>query len=278
MSYRDATPGAPWRTSRLTQAEFFSKLRTLGIKPSTLFSCPALDIQDIVLDWLHIVDLGVAQDLLGSFFKELVLEGLAGNNKEKRLALLWTAIRDYYRKAKPTSRLGALTLEMFEKSGTSSKLRAKGGETRGLLPFAAEFSKEVAEYHQTTHWKTVAAVFDLLFKCAQLCSARPFDQDSLKDHCRKLCLLWSGLEREAQASGSKEWNMKPKAHMFQELCEFVSQDMGTPEHFWTYKDESWCGIIAKSAKKRGGQNNAATIGARLLQRYRAWHHLINTSS
>ena len=165
---------------------------------------------------------------------------------------------------------------MLKNTGNSSKLRAKGGETRGLIPFAAEFSQKLADFHNNPHWRTVAQVFSLLLQCGQCCAARPFDQLSLRDNCRTLCLLWAGLEKEAFSLGSKEWNMKPKVHMFQELCEFVAEDQGTPEHFWTYKDESWCGAMAKSAKKRGGANNAGTIGLRLLQRYRAWHKLINT--
>jgi hypothetical protein len=65
--------------------------------------------------------------------------------------------------------------------------------------------------------------------------------------------------------------MKPKVHLFQELCQYISFTHGSPEQFWAYKDESWCGEMAKSAQRRGGQESVTTVPERLLQRFRALH-------
>ena len=54
----------------MSGADFFQLLRQNRISPSPLFSCPGMDLLDVALDWLHVVDLGVAQDLLGSFLKK----------------------------------------------------------------------------------------------------------------------------------------------------------------------------------------------------------------
>ena len=55
--------------------------------------------------------------------------------------------------------------------------------------------------------------------------------------------------------------------MFQELCIFGG-DMGSPDTFWTYQDESWMQICSKMDKAKGGQNTPRAAGHRLLSKYR----------
>ena len=57
----------------------------------------------------------------------------------------------------------------------------------------------------------------------------------------------------------------------QELLEFDCMVHGqSPRLFWTYKDESWGGLVASMAERRGGAKSAAAIGLTVMQRYRAW--------
>ena len=70
-------------------------------------------MEQVVLDWLHIVDLGISQDLIGNLFHEIVLGGLPGANKNERLQSLWLRLKTFYVANKTTVRLGELTLEMF---------------------------------------------------------------------------------------------------------------------------------------------------------------------
>ena len=271
-SYRDGSAGAPWRATRRSAAEFFGAMRQEGLTPSPLFSSPGLRLEDVTLDWLHVVDLGIAQDLIGNLFHEAVLGGLDGPNKEARLKVLWENLLQYYSEAKSPSKLDNLTLEMFERAKQPPKLRAKGGETRHLLPYAAELSAFLAKKNNTLHWTTVAELFHLLLECAKLIARRPFEFHELETASRKVTVLWASLEKEAlQAGSSVNWRMKPKVHLFQELTQYISVTHGSPELFWTYRDESWCGIMAKGAKRRGGQKNASTVPERLLQRFRAFH-------
>ncbi len=116
----------------------------------------------------------------------------------------------------------------------------------------------------------MASLCKLLHASAQAIAARPFHAETLQANSKRMCVLWAALEREARTAGSEaNWRMKPKVHLFQELCQYVSVTHGSPELFWCYKDESWCGIMAKSAKRRGGQKHASTVPERLLQRFRA---------
>jgi hypothetical protein len=135
------------------------------------------------------------------------------------------------------------------------------------VPFAVALSHEIAAVFNNDHWNTVEQVFQLLLKAAQIISEKPFVAAALDSCCSKLCILWHALEKEA--GNDRAWKMKPKVHMFQELCSNVCFLHGSPENFWTYKDESWCGDMAKSAKRRGGQKHVDTVPTRLLSRFRA---------
>ena len=146
-SYKNCGENASWRSLRVAAQEFFHLLRSMGLSPSPLFEAPAMKLLYVVLDWLHIVDLGILQDLLGSLFFECIIHGLEGANKKERLKELWNKIKEYYEVVKPPARIDMLTEEMFHTAKKSPKLKAKGGESRHLLPFAALLSAQMANTH-----------------------------------------------------------------------------------------------------------------------------------
>lgn len=268
-SYKDGSANAQWRKRRKQFDHFLVELRKKGIAVSPLFSAPGFEIFMIVLDWLHIVDLGIAQDLIGSLFAELIRGALCPGTKDQCLKALWGKLLQFYKTHKTPSRLDMLKEEMFERNGKAPKLKAKGGETRHLIPFAASVSAEVAQQTNDPYWHTIAAVFDRLFDCCKIIDGRPFDSAALATASRELCVLWTALEENAEQRNKKLWPKKPKVHLFQELCEYQAETLGTPELFWTYRDESWCGHMAVASKRRGGLKHAQTVPERLLERYRA---------
>ena len=89
--YTNCSSAAPWRAERYGAFDFLHDLRQQGVTPSQLFTIPGFTLSCVVLDWLHIVDLGVGADVLGCFFWELITTPgvLAGGNKEQRLQTLW---------------------------------------------------------------------------------------------------------------------------------------------------------------------------------------------
>ena len=60
--------------------------------------------------------------------------------------------------------------------------------------------------------------------------------------------------------------MKPKMHLFQELAEFQTAELGHPARYWTYQDESFVGVVAKMAMSRGGARSAASAAKATLLR------------
>jgi hypothetical protein len=82
--------------------------------------------------------------------------------------------------------------------------------------------------------------------------------------------LFVALEDLARSAGDElSWRVKPKLHLFEELIQFMSFDLGSARNFWTYQDESWGGWLSNCAARRGGPKFAATVALGMLQRYRA---------
>ena len=101
-----------------------------------------------------------------------------------------------------------------------------------------------------------------------LSASLPFAGDLLAENCRRLCLLMVALD---EASVSPAWNIQPKMHLVQELCE---QGLGDrPALMWTNRDEDFGGSLAKLARRRGGAHSAKAIGDSALMKFIARHPL-----
>ena len=70
FDFRSCGKDAAWRQARFQPGEFEALLRALG-KQSSIFLCPGLRIRHFMVDWLHAVDIGIAQSILGNLFWEV---------------------------------------------------------------------------------------------------------------------------------------------------------------------------------------------------------------
>ena len=119
------------------------------------------------------------------------------------------------------------------------------------------------------------ALFDTPLLCMDLLRQDPPDLHAGEKASKRFCLLYCALEHEAVAQGNQNsWRAKPKLHQLAELMQFSLQDSGTPDKWWTHKDEDWGGWLANTAVRRGGRNVPATtaLTLNLLQRFRACLH------
>ncbi len=57
---------APWRRERRSHWELLEMWRRQGAQPSPLMAAPGFSSDVFQLDWLHVVDIGVACDLIGA--------------------------------------------------------------------------------------------------------------------------------------------------------------------------------------------------------------------
>ena len=221
----------------------------------------------ILIDWLHAVDLGVGQVIIGNLFNE-ICELLPGSARQDRVDALWQKLREWYKLHKVPSKLDGLTPEMIKQPQKQNKLRSKAGECKYLIPFAASLASEFDD--GSVHRNTVNALLQNFLELSICLNAQPYDAQKAATACNKVCRLHVALEQMSRANGNDQnWCCKPKMHMMEELICYVGPEFGSPRDFWTYQDESWGGWLAHAATRRGGPKFAAACALNLIQRYRA---------
>ena len=158
---------------------------------------------------------------------------------------------------------------MIKRDGKSPKLRAKGAETRHLVPFALEVTAAMHAKLGTTHSLTVYKCVSALMDYYMTFGVHPFPAAAAKAATLNFCILYRALHDEARRSGAMTWNIKPKLHMFQELGEYQVDVLGDPSGFGAYKDEDFVGLCATIGSSRGGGSTATTTPTRVISRIRA---------
>ena len=134
---------ASWRQQRYTEWDFMERFFREKRHVSPVWRIPGFRLSVVRLDWLHVVDLGVAADCVGNIFW-MLQSRMPGGTVDKRVSALFAEICKYYKDTKCADKLSTLTETMIRKNAHSPpKLKAKGAETRRLVPFAAAFSKVV---------------------------------------------------------------------------------------------------------------------------------------
>ena len=84
----------------------------------------------------------------------------------------------------------------------------------------------------------------------------------MQQNSRRFALQYVAL---AQAhDGSRDWVLKPKMHLWLELC---SED-SRPALFWTYRDEDYGGGVARMARRRGGIPSVSAVSRQVLESFR----------
>ena len=256
---------APWRHNRLDHWAFLERLRAQGLEASPLFACPGLETSCFKPDWLHVVDLGVACDFLGNVLL-LLSKKFTGATHKARVGAMWQHIQGWYTDQAVENRLDNLYPTMLQaKASNPPKLRAKAAQARGLVPYASFAAAELLESGPVD--ALAASMATELAACYECLSPTKFDHEVLAFHCRRYCHL--AVEMESQHDGVS-WRLKPKVHLFQELCEF---HVDCPSLFWTYRDEDFGGSMAQLAKRRGGPKGPGVISRAVLNKHCSKHKL-----
>jgi hypothetical protein len=254
---------AAWRKNRLDHWGILQRMLEQGKEVSPLFSAPCFRVDLFQIDWLHCADHGITADFLGNLFY-FILVKFEGDSRRARCQNLWLRLQSWYDLHGVTDRLGELKVTMLKQPKTPPKLRSKAAEARALVPFAKYIANAMlSDTDVVEHCAKQAAVF--LDSCYACLSASQFHQAVLADSCRKFCLLYCSLSNHT--SDALAWRVKPKMHMFQELCEMGEGTL--PSLCWTYRDEDFGGSIAKYSRSRGGKNSPLSRGRNVLNAFLA---------
>ena len=240
-----------------------------GQTVSPLFGAPWVRTDIFAIDWLHCADHGVTKDFLGAVFRHC-LPKFAGSTNQQRIGELFKDIQAYYKSKTPNElpgKLDNLTLSMLGPPSKPPSLRSRAGEARALVPYVLELGRKMLD-PSDLHEQAILACCEHLNQCYANLSPTCFSSDSLKTNSRKFCLLLVSLE--AAANDRSKWAVKPKLHMFQELCETMDS---CPSLTWTYRDEDAGGGIMQVGRRRGGSNNCWATGKNMLDKFRAKNRL-----
>ena len=149
---------------------------------------------------------------------------------------------------------------LHAKKAKAPKLKAQGAECRGLIPICSHLAKEMLDLNDPLE-ATIAQAMIELEGCYK-CLSRSALGDDLASHSLRFATLLVTLEARHCL-----FRVKPKLHLFQELCEM--QGAIEPAAHWTYRDEDFGGSIVAMAKSLGGFNSASATGKRVLVKLRA---------
>lgn len=267
IPYTDFSLEAKWRSTRHHPASIVDRLHKEAVTISPLFQAPGFCPSMICVDILHCLDLGVSADALGNLmFEALNSPEMYTGAKAVRIDAMWKHLQAYYRDNKVPSKLDKLTWEMVQQPKKSPKLRAKGAECRYLVPWGVDLALKLHERINSTRTMTILQAFTALFDFYMACSTEPFQPDACSRATRKFLILYSGIS--STTSDELLWRVKPKFHLFSEMGEYQSAELGNPRHFWAYADESFVGFVSTLAASRGGGHTASTLPERTIARYR----------
>lgn len=261
---RDCSVHAVWRQTRRTAMSFHWELKSAG-KSCPLWSVPGVSSNIVVVDWLHCADLGVAADVMGNILLELV-DHFPGSDRNVRMRALWQAIaKEYDSQVVPQgNRFPGLRLANFYTGGKSPKLKGKAAHIRYFVPILDKIVQDIIQADDI-HSQTVVSCMQNLGIC--YACLQDFDAARLDNASRKMALLYCSLEKEQISLGAlKIWKVKPKLHLFLELCSHIclERHRGNPRNFWTYADETHGGCMRQIAAARGGKNSSASSAYRML--------------
>lgn len=187
---------------------------------------------------------------------------LPGRSRKDKCVVLWEEIQGFYNRTKAVDKLQNLTVSMLSKGGVP-KLRCNAAQCRALVPFAMEScARHLSNTDAAEEAMIVAA--NHLKRCydALRSSADDSWKGILLDSSSRFAMQVVALGNASE--DDKLWRVKPKMHLFLELCSSGSR----PHLLWTYRDEDFGGTIAKMSRRRGGLLRPRATSVSTLTRFR----------
>ena len=253
---------AAWRQpeNRLSHIDVLNRMLAKGEKPSPLMSAPHVTTDVFKIDWLHCADHGVTQGFLANALV-LMLPKFPGSSNKVRCRGLWARIQQLYGELGVEDRMTNLTYKMLVQPNKSPTLRGSAAHCRALVPLVARMSRELF-VHAHPRENACKAALQSLEQCYDALSGESADwHEVLPRESRKFAAQAVALETSSRKK--KHWRVKPKMHIFLELCCGDEK----PSLFWAYRDEDFGGTCARLARRRGGLLRPRATSGNVLGRF-----------
>ncbi len=190
-----------------------------------------------------------------------------GPNRKAQVLELWKLITNYYKTAKPPTRINNITEEMVKRKRDKPKFRGKAAETRHLVPFGLDLAHMMVAIEDSLFNRTLVSLFQHLVTFYMTFGQTPFNQELASSSATAFCIIYQSLSE--RFGTDKLWVVKPKFHLMIELAEVQTLDLGDPSRFWCYQDEDFVGMVGSIAHSRGGKRLADTTPKNVITKYRS---------
>ena len=162
----------------------------------------------------------------------------------------------------------SLTWEVIRVDQTPPKLRAKGAETRHMVPCGFELAMDFHKDQQSAHSLTHRGLFEQPLGLHMTMALEPFDCAACARCSRRFCNLHKasskgGLQRQLVGAEAEDAQWPRRCVRCSPSC--------YPREYWTCRDESFMGVVLSMAHSRGGSATASTIPLRVLDT----HHTLS---
>jgi len=248
-----------------TKATFVSDVLAMGTKKCFLNLPDLAPAMLVCPDWLHTMDQLTGADICGMLLTEIACN-LEGGSFNTKVSILWTEVKQLYAELKVGCKLAHLTPEILSKGKESRgppTLKGPSAQIRHFAPLLLV----LAEKHLDSRVPHQLACQKLARYLAQTYEAmETHEPQALQKAGLKMAKQYDELEKEALRldPDTTNWHIMPKIHLCQRLCE-----MGVPvKDFWTYKDETMGGTLAKIFRRRGGEDNPSHNASEVLHRWK----------
>jgi len=226
-----------------------------------IFSVPGFDLGMVWIDFMHVVDLGMAQLVVGNVFWELYRA--TGSNQDSLADLLrlvhWASKQHGYE----TPAINKITVNMIRKEGKKPNFKAKAAESRKLVHCVYSI---LQLFPRTTNHEIIrySCVELLVLIYKEMYNWTSESASHIATLGRKHCILYARLSIDMHESGQNPdflfWRCTPKMHLF---CHLIEQGVN-PKTYWAYCDESEIGHATRMAERV----HVRTLNFELMDRYR----------
>eukprot|EP00959_Pyramimonas_sp_CCMP1952_P137387 2875115-Pyramimonas_sp.AAC.1 len=187
--------------------------------PILLSHVRGLRLENIMVDVLHAIDLGVAAHTIGNILFEFgaVRKSFGGTTMSEGVQLLARHMNAWYNSNRIDSRLrGQLTLERVRQQGDWPKLRGKAAPIRKLSAYALEIVIEFA--NESERDRLICGVIRCLCRFYEIIDTNSqflneTSRSELASVGRKFGQLYNALAIESFSQGRRTWKLSPKMHL-----------------------------------------------------------------
>ncbi|CAE6955397.1 unnamed protein product [Symbiodinium sp. CCMP2592] len=233
---------------------------------SPIFAAPYVGTECVQMDWLHVVDIGIALQFLGSIMKYFCSKFQGTFDEQVRE--FFRCILEFYDVQAVEYRLDHLKPSMIKGLKKKfPKLRAKAGESRCLVPWAAQVADALRDAGNEVEQTMYKCAWHFN-KCYEQLSSKTFDATVLAEHGVAFANLYVALHEHFTVPGVCLFKVTPKLHLF---CEISYRGRDCSSVHWSYRDEDWGGKMAVLAASKGGANTPNALANAFFSRFTSGH-------